>query len=202
MRGNLFVVVAPSGAGKTSLVAALLKEEPNIRLSISHTTRGPREGEQDGREYHFVARAVFEKMIAAGDFLEHADVYGNYYGTSRTWIEERLEGDHDVLLEIDWQGARQVRKLFPAMVGIFILPPSLAELRKRLLSRGKDAPEAIEKRMASARNEISHVLEFEYIIVNERFEAALTDLVSIVRAARVSRAQQSVRLASRFDEFK
>ncbi|HSS27683.1 MAG TPA: guanylate kinase [Usitatibacter sp.] len=202
MRGNLFVVVAPSGAGKTSLVAALLKEEPNIRLSISHTTRGPREGEQDGREYHFVARSAFEKMIAAGDFLEHADVYGNYYGTSRRWIEDELEGDHDVLLEIDWQGARQVRKLFPAMVGIFILPPSLAELRKRLLSRGKDAPEAIEKRMASARNEISHVLEFEYIIVNERFEAALTDLVSIVRAARVSRAQQSVRLASRLDEFK
>lgn len=202
MRGNLFVVVAPSGAGKTSLVAALLKEEPNIRLSISHTTRGPREGEQDGREYHFVERSAFEKMIAAGDFLEHADVYGNYYGTSRRWIEDELEGDHDVLLEIDWQGARQVRKLFPAMVGIFILPPSLAELRKRLLSRGKDAPEAIEKRMASARNEISHVLEFEYIIVNERFEAALTDLVSIVRAARVSRAQQSVRLASRLDEFK
>jgi guanylate kinase len=202
MRGNLFVVVAPSGAGKTSLVAALLKEEPNIRLSISHTTRGPREGEQDGREYHFVARSAFEKMIAAGDFLEHADVYGNYYGTSRRWIEDELEGDHDVLLEIDWQGARQVRKLFPAMVGIFILPPSLAELRKRLLSRGKDAPEAIEKRMASARNEISHVLEFEYIIVNERFEAALTDLVSIVRAARVSRAQQSIRLASRLDEFK
>lgn len=202
MRGSLFVVVAPSGAGKTSLVAALLKEEPNIRLSISHTTRAPREGEQHGREYHFIDRPAFEKMIAAGDFLEHADVYGNYYGTSRKWIEEQLEGDHDVLLEIDWQGARQVRKLFPAMVGIFILPPSLAELRKRLLSRGKDAPEAIEKRMASARNEISHVLEFEYIIVNERFEAALTDLVSIVRAARLSRAQQSLRLASRFDEFK
>jgi guanylate kinase len=202
MRGNLFVVVAPSGAGKTSLVAALLKEEPNIRLSISHTTRGPREGERDGREYHFVERSAFEKMIAAGDFLEHADVYGNYYGTSRRWIEDELEGDHDVLLEIDWQGARQVRKLFPTMVGVFILPPSLAELRKRLLSRGKDAPEAIEKRMASARNEISHVLEFEYIIVNERFEAALTDLVSIVRAARVSRAQQSIRLATRFDEFK
>jgi guanylate kinase len=202
MRGNLFVVVAPSGAGKTSLVAALLKEEPNIRLSISHTTRSPREGEQHGREYHFVPREAFEKMIAADEFLEHADVYGNYYGTSRRWIEEQLEGDHDVLLEIDWQGARQVRKLFPGMVGIFILPPSLAELRKRLLSRGKDAPEAIERRMASAREEISHVLEFEYIIVNERFEAALTDLVSIVRAARLSRAQQSVRLASRLGEFK
>ena len=202
MRGNLFVVVAPSGAGKTSLVAALLKEEPNIRLSISHTTRSPRQGEVHGREYHFVDRPSFETMIAAGEFLEHADVYGNYYGTSRKWIEEQLEGDHDVLLEIDWQGARQVRSLFPGMVGIFILPPSLPELRKRLLSRGKDAPEAIERRMSSAREEISHVLEFEYIIVNERFEAALADLVSIVRAARVSRAQQALRLASRLDEFK
>ena len=202
MRGNLFVVVAPSGAGKTSLVGALLREESNIRLSISHTTRAPREGEQDGREYHFIDRPGFEKMISGGDFLEHAEVYGNYYGTSRRWIEEQLEGDHDVLLEIDWQGARQVRKLFSGMVGIFILPPSLPELRKRLLSRGKDAPEAIERRMASAREEISHVLEFEYIIVNERFEAALTDLVSIVRAARVSRAQQALRLAPRLDEFK
>lgn len=202
MRGNLFVVVAPSGAGKTSLVAALLREEPNIRLSISHTTRSPRQGEAHGREYHFIDRAAFEKMIAASDFLEHADVYGNYYGTSRRWIEEQLEGDHDVLLEIDWQGARQVRKLFPHMAGIFILPPSLTELRMRLQGRGKDSPEAIERRMASAREEISHVLEFEYIIVNERFEAALADLASIVRAARVSRAQQSVRLASRLDEFK
>jgi guanylate kinase len=202
MRGNLFVVAAPSGAGKTSLVAALLREDPNIRLSISHTTRAPRQGEVHGREYHFVDRPAFEKMIAAGEFLEHADVYGNYYGTSRRWIEESLESDHDVLLEIDWQGARQVRKLFPHMAGIFILPPSFAELRKRLQGRGKDSAEAIEKRMASAREEISHVLEFEYIIVNERFEAALTDLVSIVRAARLSRAQQAVRLATRLAEFK
>jgi guanylate kinase len=141
-------------------------------------------------------------MIASADFLEHAEVYGNYYGTSRRWIEWQLSGDHDVLLEIDWQGARQVRKLFPHMVGIFILPPSLEELRRRLQGRGKDAPEAIERRMASAREEISHVLEFEYIIVNERFEAALSDLLSIVRAARMSRAQQSIRLAARLAEFK
>jgi guanylate kinase len=201
-KGNLFVVVAPSGAGKTSLVGRLLEKEPNIRLSVSYTTRPPREGEKDGRDYNFVPRAAFEKMIAAGEFLEHADVYGNYYGTSRRWIEQELAGDHDVLLEIDWQGAAQVRKLFPHMVGIFILPPSLAELRKRLESRGKDAPEVIEKRMASARNEISHVLEFEYIIVNERFEAALSDLIAIVHATRVSRAQQSVRLASLLGEFK
>jgi guanylate kinase len=198
----LFVVVAPSGAGKTTLVDALLKADPNIRLSMSYTTRAPREGEKDGIDYYFVTRAKFEELIAAGEFLEHANVYGNYYGTSRAWIERELAGDHDVLLEIDWQGAQQLRRLFPHMVGIFILPPSLDELRKRLKSRGKDPADAIEKRMASARDEISHVLEFEYIIVNERFEAALTDLVSIVRAARVSRAQQSIRLATRFDEFK
>jgi guanylate kinase len=200
--GNLFVVVAPSGAGKTTLVDALLQREPNIRLSPSYTTRAPREGEKDGVDYFFVSRPKFEEMIAAGEFLEHADVYGNYYGTSRKWIERELAGDHDVLLEIDWQGAGQVRKLFPHMKGVFILPPSLEELRKRLKSRGKDSPEAIEKRMASARDEISHVLEFEYIIVNENFEAALADLVAVVRAARVSRAQQSVRLAALIDEFR
>jgi guanylate kinase len=202
VNGNLFVVVAPSGAGKTTLVNALLEKEPNIRLSVSYTTRAPREGEKDGRDYHFVDRAAFEKMIASADFLEHANVYGNYYGTSRRWIDKELAGDRDVLLEIDWQGAAQVRKLFPHMVGVFILPPSPAELRKRLESRGKDSPETIARRMASVREDISHVLEFEYIIVNDRFEAALTDLRSIVRAARVSRAQQAVRLASLLDEFK
>jgi guanylate kinase len=201
-RGNLFVVVAPSGAGKTTLVAELLKRERNIRLSISYTTRAPRPGEVDGREYHFVARAKFEAMIAAGEFLEYADVYGNYYGTSRQWIENELAGDHDVLLEIDWQGARQVRSLFDHMVGIFILPPSIAELRRRIEARGKDSFDAIAKRMASARDEVSHVLEFEYIIVNERFEAALDDLVGVVRAARVSRAQQAIRLAALLDQFK
>jgi guanylate kinase len=201
-RGNLFVVVAPSGAGKTSLVNALLERESNIRLSISFTTRAPREGEADGREYHFIDRARFESMIAAGDFLEHANVYGNYYGTSRRWIEEQIAGDHDVLLEIDWQGAAQVRKLFPGVVGIFILPPSLEELRRRLRARGKDAADAIERRMASAREEISHVLEFEYIIVNERFESALDDVIAIVRAARLSRAQQSRRLSKLINEFR
>ena len=176
-------MVAPSGAGKTTLVDALLKSDPNIRLSPSWTTRAPRPGEKDGVDYHFVSREKFEQMIAAGEFLEHANVYGNYYGTSRKWIEAELAGDHDVLLEIDWQGAQQLRKLFAHMVGIFILPPSLEELRKRLKSRGKDSPEAIEKRMASARDEISHVLEFEYIIVNDRFEVALDEIVSVVHAA-------------------
>ena len=201
-RGNLFVIVAPSGAGKTSLVDALLKRDSNIRLSISYTTRAPRQGEQNGREYHFVDKPAFEAMIAAGDFLEHANVYGNYYGTSKRWIEEQISGDHDVLLEIDWQGAAQVRKLFPSVVGIFILPPSLDELRRRLQARGKDSPEAIERRMASAREEISHVLEFEYIIVNERFESALDDLIAIVRAARLARVQQSHRLSKLTDEFR
>ena len=201
-RGNLFVVVAPSGAGKTSLVAKLLERESNIRLSISYTTRAPRAGEADGRDYHFVDREKFEEMIRAVDFLEHAEVYGNYYGTSRRWIDGELDGDHDVLLEIDWQGARQVRRLFPRMVGIFILPPSIAELRRRLEARGKDSVETIAKRMASAREDISHVLEFEYIIVNESFETALADLIAVVRAARIARSQQSVRLASLLHEFR
>jgi guanylate kinase len=201
-RGNLFVVVAPSGAGKTSLVNELLKREPNIHLSISYTTRAPRDGEQHGREYHFVDKEAFERMIASGDFLEHANVYGNYYGTSRTWIERELEGDHDVLLEIDWQGTRQVKKLFPHAVGVAILPPSIEELRRRLEGRGKDSRETIERRMAVAREEISHVLEFEYIIVNESFDVAVTDLQSIVRAARLSRPQQEARLASLLAQFR
>jgi guanylate kinase len=202
MGGNLFVVVAPSGAGKTSLVAELLRRESNIRLSISYTTRSPREGEAHGREYHFVSRAEFERMIASGDFLEHANVYGNYYGTSRRWIEAQLAGDHDVLLEIDWQGARQVRELFPRMAGIFILPPSLSELKRRLEARGKDAPEVIARRLAGAREEVSHVLEFQYIIVNEAFDSAVSDLQAVVRAARLAREPQSVRLASLLAEFK
>jgi guanylate kinase len=201
-RGNLFVVVAPSGAGKTSLVNELLKREPRIHLSISYTTRAPREGERHGREYHFVDRPTFEKMIASGDFLEHANVYGNYYGTSRKWIEGELEGDHDVLLEIDWQGAHQVKKLFPHAVGISILPPSIEELRRRLEARGKDSRETIEKRMAGAREEISHALDFQYIIVNESFEEAVTDLQSIVRAARLSRPQQEARLAQWLEQFR
>jgi len=202
MAGDLFVVVAPSGAGKTSLVNRLLDVETGIRLSVSYTTRAPREGEVDGREYHFVAREAFESMIAAGDFLEHANVYGNYYGTSRRWIEAELAGEHDVLLEIDWQGAMQVRRLFPRMVGIFIMPPSIGELRRRLTARGKDSPEVIEKRMASAREEISHVLEFEYIIVNEQFDVAVADLQAVVRAARLSRERRAGRLARLLDEFR
>jgi guanylate kinase len=141
-------------------------------------------------------------MIAAGDFLEHANVHGNYYGTSRVWIEREIAGDHDVLLEIDWQGARQVRALFPDLLGMFILPPSIAELARRLQGRGKDTPETIERRLAGAREEISHVLEFEYIIVNDRFDQALEDMLAVVHAARVSRARQSIRFAKLLDEFR
>ncbi|MBL0141992.1 MAG: guanylate kinase [Betaproteobacteria bacterium] len=202
MSGDLFVVVAPSGAGKTSLVNAMLEAERGIRLSVSFTTRTPREGEVEGREYHFVSREAFDAMNAAGDFLEHANVYGNFYGTSRRWIEAELAGEHDVLLEIDWQGARQVRKLFPGVVGIFILPPSIDELRRRLTARGKDSAEAIERRMASAREEISHVLEFEYIIVNEQFDVALADLSAVVRAARLSRDRRGNRLSRLLEEFR
>ena len=202
MAGSLFVVCAPSGAGKTSLVAELLRREPSIRLSISYTTRKPREGEADGREYHFVDKPGFERMIANADFLEHALVHGNYYGTSRRWIERETAAGHDVLLEIDWQGAAQVRKLFPGLVGIFILPPSLQELRQRLQSRGTDSAETIERRLLNAREEISHVLEFEYIIVNDRFEQALEDMLAVVRASRVARGPQSLRLSKLIDEFR
>ncbi len=179
----------------------MLAGEPAIRLSVSCTTRAPRAGEVDGREYRFLGRADFETMIAAGDFLEHAEVYGNYYGTSRAWIEGELALGHDVLLEIDWQGARQVRALFPHMIGIFVLPPSLEELRRRLTARGKDSPESIARRMASAREEISHVLEFEYIIVNEQFDVALADLQAVVRAARLSRDRRNPSLARLLAEF-
>lgn len=198
----LLILSSPSGAGKTTLSNRLRGEFPQLRFSVSHTTRKPRPTEVDGREYHFVSREAFESMIAAGDFLEHANVYGNYYGTSRRWIESELAGEHDVLLEIDWQGAAQVRKLFPGMVGIFVLPPSIGELRRRLTARGKDSAEVIEKRMASAREEISHVLEFEYIIVNEQFDVAVADLQAVVRAARLSRERRAGRLARLLDEFR
>ena len=200
--GSVFVVVAPSGAGKTSLVAKLVEEDADLRLSVSFTTRPAREGEENGREYNFIDRPAFERMIAAGDFLEHANVYGNLYGTSKRWIEQAIAARHDVVLEIDWQGAQQVRKLFPEVVGIFILPPSMEVLEQRLQGRGKDTPESIAKRLASAREEISHVLEFEYIIVNDRFEAAVSDLMSVVRATRLARTRQRVRLEKLLNEFK
>jgi guanylate kinase len=190
--GTLFVVAAPSGAGKSTLVNALLEREPDISLSISHTTRPARVGEMYGRHYFFVERPDFEREIAEGIFLEHAEVHGNFYGTSRTVVEEKLAVGADVLLEIDWQGARQVRQGKPDCVSVFILPPSRGELERRLRGRGSDAPDVIDRRLFNSREEIAHAHEFDYIIVNDRFEDALADLQAIVRAVR-QRAPVAVR---------
>jgi guanylate kinase len=193
MNGNLFIVCAPSGAGKTSLVNALLEREPAIELSISYTTREPRDGETHGREYHFVAREAFLAMAADGEFLESAEVHGNLYGTSHAWIDARMREGRDIVLEIDWQGAQQVRRVVASAIGIFILPPSLEALRRRLTVWGKDADEVIERRMANAREEIRHVQEFDYVIINQTFDVAVVDLVSIVRAARLQVTAQLAR---------
>ncbi|WP_439898213.1 guanylate kinase [Iodobacter violaceini] len=192
-KGNLFVVTAPSGAGKTTLVAALLAADQNVQLSVSFTTRAARPGEVDGKDYHFVSREVFEQMIHNGDFLEHAEVYGNYYGTSQTWINTAIATGRDILLEIDWQGAAQVRRLFPEAIGLFILPPSVEILEQRLKNRGKDSDEVIERRMRVAKEEISHVEEFDYVIVNEHIDEAVRDIVSAVRAERLKLHRQSTR---------
>jgi len=185
LEGTLFVVAAPSGAGKSTLVNALLEREPAISLSISHTTRPPRPGELYGRHYYFVEREAFEQQVAEGIFLEHAEVHGNLYGTSRNTVQELLAQGRDVLLEIDWQGAEQIRRSKPDCVGIFILPPSRAELERRLRGRGSDAPEVIERRLHNSRGEIAHAHEFDFILVNDVFEQALCDLQSIVQAVRL-----------------
>jgi len=188
--GTLFVVAAPSGAGKSTLVNALLEREPGISLSVSHTTRPPRPGETYGRHYYFVERAEFERQIAEGIFLEHAEVHGNLYGTSRTTVQELLAQGRDVLLEIDWQGAQQIRASKPDCVGVFILPPSRAELERRLRGRGSDSAEVIERRLRNSRGEIAHAHEFDYILVNDAFDEALDDLQAIVRAVRLRGALQ------------
>jgi len=182
--GTLFVVAAPSGAGKSTLVNALLAREPGIALSISHTTRPPRPGETSGQHYYFVDRAEFERDVAAGIFLEHAEVHGNFYGTSRDKVQATLAQGRDVLLEIDWQGAAQIRSQLPACVSVFILPPSRVELERRLRGRGSDSEAVIERRLANSRGEIAHAQEFDYIVVNDRFEDALDTLQAIVRAVR------------------
>ena len=190
MSGNLFIISAPSGAGKTSLVHALLGINPHIGLSVSYTTRDPRSGEQDGKDYHFVSRDTFDEMAKRGEFLESAEVYGNLYGTSQTWISSEIARDRDVLLEIDWQGAAQVRRLFPDCISIFILPPSLAVLEQRLRGRGKDSDAVIAKRMAAARSDVSHVAEFNYVIINDNLEEALRELDAVVISARLRRDKQ------------
>jgi len=195
MSGNLFIVSAPSGAGKSSLVNALLERDPAIRLSISYTTRSPRPGEEDGVHYHFVNHADFQERLGRGEFLESAEVYGNHYGTSQPWIEAERAAGRDILLEIDWQGAAQVRRLVPDAVSIFILPPSIEELRRRLQGRGTDSEEVIARRMAVAREDISHCLEFDYVVVNDQFDTALADLLAIARTQRLAIHAQEKRLA-------
>ena len=199
--GTLFVVAAPSGAGKSTLVNALLEREPAISLSVSHTTRPPRPGELYGRHYYFVDRAEFEREIASGIFLEHAEVHGNLYGTSRDKVQGLLAQGRDVLLEIDWQGAAQIRRSKPDCVSVFILPPSRAELERRLRGRGSDAPEVIERRLANSRGEIAHAHEFDYILVNDRFEEALDTLQAIVREVRRRGAPPNPRHAALIAEL-
>ncbi len=196
--GNLFVVAAPSGAGKTTLVRHLLERDAAVHLSISFTTRAPRPGEENGREYHFIDVPTFQKMIAAGEFLEWAEVHGNYYGTSQTWLGEQLAAGRDILLEIDWQGAQQVRRLFPEMIGIFVLPPSLAELAQRLSGRGTDAAAVVERRLAAARAEMRHVGEFDYVIINDQLSQAIDDLSAVIRSARLGLVRQQARHAALF----
>ena len=191
-KGTLYILSAPSGAGKTSLVKALISQDPLTCVSVSHTTRAPRPGEIDGKDYHFTNHCEFEQMIADTDFLEHARVFTNHYGTSRHWVETALAAGNDVILEIDWQGAQQVRKLMPESVSIFILPPSLDALRQRLNNRGQDAVEIIDQRMAEAVSEMSHYQEFDYLIINDQFDLSLTELQAIFIAKRqlIGRQQQ------------
>ncbi|WP_100639261.1 guanylate kinase [Marinobacter salexigens] len=191
--GTLFVISAPSGAGKTSLVAEMLHADQRLGVSVSHTTRPMREGEKDGINYHFTSREEFEAMIGRGDFLEHADVFGNYYGTSQVWAREMLASGHDVILEIDWQGAAQVRRLIPECVSIFIVPPSAEILRERLVGRGTDEPEVVNRRLTEAREECRHVGEFDYIVVNDDFKEALADLLAVVRSQRLHVTAQRLR---------
>ncbi|HRH13760.1 MAG TPA: guanylate kinase [Azonexus sp.] len=198
MAGNLYVVAAPSGAGKTTLVHLLLEREADVHLSVSFTTRSPRPGERDGRDYHFVDAATFREMIARQEFLEWAEVHGNFYGTSNKWIAGQLAAGHDVLLEIDWQGAQQVRSAFPEAIGIFILPPSMDELTSRLTARGTDSADVIARRLAAAQAEMRHVGEFDYVIINASLEQALDDLRAVVRASRLRLAAQRARHASLF----
>lgn len=191
--GNLFIVSAPSGAGKTSLVKALLQAGIDLTLSISYTSRPARPEEMDGRDYHFVSREIFEQKLEQGEFLESAELYGNLYGTSQKWINETIESGHDILLEIDSQGAQQVRRNFPQAVGIFVLPPSLAVLETRLRQRGQDSAEAIARRLAAAREEIGHVGEYDYVIINEKLDNALQDLSCVIQAERLRMRSQLVR---------
>lgn len=196
LRGHVFIVTAPSGAGKTTLVGALLERTPELAVCVSHTTRSPRAGEVDGRHYHFVDDDRFAAMVEAGAFLEYADVFGHRYGTSYAAVEQLRAEDRDIILEIDWQGARQIKERLPESVSIFLIPPSLAALEARLHKRGKDAPEVIARRLREARAEIAHHPDFDYIVVNDAFDQALEDLQCITRTARLRGVEQRRRLAT------
>lgn len=185
-KGKLYIIAAPSGAGKTSLVKAMVESTPHVKVSVSHTTRSQRPGEVDGVNYHFVSIDEFQKKLGDGRFLEHAEVFGNFYGTSETWVREQMEQGEDVILEIDWQGAQQVRKLMADAVSIFILPPSLEALRERLIGRATDDMEIIDRRMTQAVSEMSHYAEFDYLVINDEFDLALRDLQTIIRSRRLS----------------
>jgi guanylate kinase len=198
MSGNLFIVAAPSGAGKTTLVRMLLENDRRVGVSISHTTRSPRPGEENGREYHFIDVPAFQEKIRQDDFLEWAMVHGNYYGTSKQWIETEMASDRDVVLEIDWQGAQQVRRVFPRATSVFVLPPSMAALESRLSGRGTDPAETIKRRIAAARDEMRHVDEFDYVIINDSLQRAAGDLQTIVEATRLRCANQRQRHVSLF----
>jgi guanylate kinase len=193
--GKLFVVAAPSGAGKSTLVKALLAHEPQLAVSVSHTTRAPRGQERDGREYHFVTPERFQQMVERGEFFEHAHVHGNRYGTSRAGVESLLAQGKDVVLEIDWQGALQIRALFPQALLVFILPPSWEELASRLRGRGEDAPEVIAQRLANARHEVAQAPRFDFVIINGCLETALADLVEVVRKKSEDKRFSAQRLA-------
>lgn len=197
-RGTLFIVTAPSGAGKTSLVKALVEGERRLRVSVSHTTREKRPGEEDGVNYHFVDEATFMGMLQDGAFFESAEVYGNHYGTSQLWVNEQLDAGLDVILEIDWQGAVQVRNLDPGACSIFILPPSLETLKTRLEGRAQDDAETIETRMREAVAEISHVAEADFVVVNDDFDTALADLSAILRSRRLTVKYQEINQAALF----
>ena len=191
--GTLFIVAAPSGAGKTTLVSRLLADDPQVQHSISFTTRAPRAGEQNGREYHFIDGQRFLAMRERGDFAEWAEVHGNFYGTSRVWLEQRMKEGCDMMLEIDWQGAQQMRRQFPEAVGIFILPPSVAELENRLRRRGADSEDVIARRVAGALGEMRHVGEFDFVIINNDLDVALGELKAAVRASRLRFSRQRAR---------
>lgn len=200
--GSLFLITAPSGAGKSSLVKALLARQTGIQLSISYTTRSPRPGEENGREYHFISVEDFLSRQAKGEFVESAKVHGNYYGTSRTLINQFMSAGTDMLLEIDWQGAAQIKQQFPEAISIFILPPSIKELENRLTKRAQDSSEIIAQRLLAADGEIAHAGEFEYVIINAFFDDALNDLIAIISATRCRFNQQAAKNKQLFEQFK